>query len=308
MIKLLRNRLFLNMVQICHIKNLLPDKLYLQMKYRRDYGYCINWKNPRSFTEKMQWLKVYYRKPIMTKLVDKYEVKCYVEKMIGKEYIIPTLGVYNSFDEIDFSSLPESFVLKCTHDSGGLILCKDKDCLDTNSARIKIESSLKKNFYYLMREWPYKYVKPRIIAESYMTDDIHYDLIDYKFYCFNGEPRYCQLITDRSSHESIDFFDKEWVHQDFIGLNPVCKNNPVYKNNPICKTMPKPANYETMIDLARILASDFPFVRVDFYNINGHIYFGEMTFFPAGGFGFFTPEEWNYKLGEMISLPAIERL
>ena len=233
----------------------------------------------------------------MVKLVDKYEVKKYVEEKIGGEYVIPTINVYNTFDEIDFSALPTKFVLKCTHDSGGNVICKDKDLLDKNAAREKIGNSLRKNFYYLMREWPYKYVKPRVLAEVFIAEAGHEDLIDYKFFCFNGIPRYCQVITNRSTNEAIDFFDENWVHQDFVGLNPACKNNPM------CKNMPRPKNYDTMLELAQSLALDFPFVRVDFYNVGGKIYFGEMTFFPAGGFGGFTPDEWNYKLGKMIMLP-----
>ena len=148
-----------------------------------------------------------------------------------------------------------------------------------------------------MREWPYKHVRPRILAEEFITDAVHQDLIDYKFYCFNGIPKYCQIITNRSTNEAIDFFDENWIHQDFVGLNPTCKNNPD------CSNMSKPMNYDKMLDMARTLAMDFPFVRIDFYNVNGKIYFGEITFFPAGGFGVFTPNEWNYKLGEMIILP-----
>ena len=291
------NRGILSLIQKVGIKNLIPDKLYLQLKYKRDYGSYISWNNPQRFDEKMQWLKLYYRKPIMVKLVDKYEVKKYVEKKIGAEYIIPTLNIYNTFDEIDFSKLPDQFVLKCTHDSGGNVICKNKKLLDQKIARTKIECSLKKNFYYLMREWPYKHVRPRILAEEFITDAVHQDLIDYKFYCFNGIPKYCQIITNRSTNEAIDFFDENWIHQDFVGLNPTCKNNPD------CSNMSKPMNYDKMLDMARTLAMDFPFVRIDFYNVNGKIYFGEITFFPAGGFGVFTPNEWNYKLGEMIILP-----
>lgn len=295
--RIFKNRGILFFLQKTQLKNLLPDKLYLQMKYKRDYGISINWDLPVRFDEKMQWLKLYYRNPIMCKLVDKYEVKSYVAEKIGEKYVVPTLGVYDSFSEIDFSLLPDQFVLKCTHDSGGLVICRDKSQLDMLKAKSKIEKSLKRNFYYLMREWPYKSVKPRIIAEKFLSEEGKFDLTDYKFYCFNGVPKYCQLITNRSSREAIDFFDENWIHQDFVGLNPLCKNNP------LCKMMKKPDNYEEMLSLARLLSENFPFVRVDFYNLNGQIYFGEMTFFPAGGFGTFTPEEWNYKLGEMIVLP-----
>ncbi len=295
--KIYTNKKLLSFLQKTRLKNILSDKLYLQIKYKKDYGRSINWKSPSRFDEKLQWLKLYYRNPLMCKLVDKYEVKSYVANIIGEEYIIPTLNVYNSFNDIDFSLLPDKFVLKCTHDSGGLIICRDKDQLNIKDAKIKIENSLKKNFYYLMREWPYKYVRPRIIAEKFICENGKLDLTDYKFYCFNGKPKYCQLINNRSSIETIDFYDENWIHQDFVGLNPKCKNSPNYKN------IPKPINYELMIELAKKLSKEFPFVRVDFYNLSGKIYFGELTFFPAGGFGYFTPEEWNYKLGKLIVLP-----
>lgn len=296
MIYLCRNRIFLRVMEKLSIKDLIPDKIYLTLKFKRDYGYYINWGCPKTFIEKLQWLKLNYRKSIMTILVDKYEVKDYVSKIIGDKYIIPTLGVWNSFDEIDFSSLPNQFVLKCTHDSGGIIICKDKSTFDIQGAKKLINEKLNKNFYYLVREWPYKYVKHRIIAERYMSDNENEDLIDYKFYCFNGIPKYCQLITNRSERESIDFFDEEWVHQDFIGLNPNCKNNPSWQN------IKKPLNYREMIALSKKLAGDFPFSRIDFYNVNNNIYFGEITFFPAGGFGKIEPDFWNLRLGEMINL------
>lgn len=297
---LLRNKLVLKLLKRTSLKNILPDKIYLQMKYKRDYGRVLDWENPKCFDEKMQWLKLYYRKPILSKLVDKYEIKQYVSEKIGKEYIVPTLGLWNTFDEIDFTKLPNQFVLKCTHDSGGLIICRDKKQLNYEFARQKINKCLKKDFYYLMREWPYKNVKHRIIAEQFMSDKKHTDLIDYKFFCFNGKPQYCQVITNRNTEEAIDFFDTNWIHQEFVGLNPKCQNNPQYKD------IIKPENYDKMLELSQILAGDFPFVRIDFYNINGNIYFGEMTFFPAGGFGIFTPDTWNYKLGEMITLPPKE--
>lgn len=290
------NPLFLNIANKYNLKRYIPDKIYLQLKYKRDYGKSINWDNPQSFTEKMQWLKLHYRKPIMCKLVDKFLVKDYVANKIGEEYIIPTLSIYKNFKEIDFARLPKQFVMKCTHDSGGLIICKNKDLLNIKQAEIKINKCLKNNFYYLMREWPYKHVTPRIIIEKFIQDDKHRDLCDYKFYCFNGKPKYCQLITNRSTNECIDFFDENWIHQNFVGLNPICFNNPQYKS------IQAPINYIKMLDLAEILAADFPFVRIDFYNINGKIYFGEITFFPAGGFGTFTPQEWDIKLGKMINL------
>ena len=275
---------------------LFPDKLYLQLLFKQCMGYSLNLNNPQTFSEKMQWLKLYNRKPEYTQMVDKYEVKKYVADKIGEEYIIPTLGVWNRVEDIDFESLPNRFVLKTTHGGGscGVVICKDKTTFDVDSFKKKLKKSLHHNIYHQFREWPYKNVKRRIIAEQFMSDNIHQDLIDYKFYCFNGEPQYCQVIRDRRKKETIDFYDMQWVHMPFVGLNPIVKNglNPVEK----------PGQLNTMIEICKKLAKNIPFVRIDLYLINNKIFFGEITFFPASGFGVFTPEEWNYKLGEMIFL------
>lgn len=271
---------------------ILPDKIYLSLKFKYKMGHFLNLENPQTFNEKLQWLKLYNRKPEYTTMVDKHEVKKYVADIIGEEYIIPTLGVWNQFDDIDFDKLPNQFVLKCTHDSGGLVICKDKNNLNLEAAKQKIEKSLKRNYYWSGREWPYKDVKPRIIAEEYMIDESGYELKDYKFFCFNGEPKMMFIATDRGSDTKFDFYDMEFNHLPFTNGHPNAN-----------KKIKKPKNYSSMLALAAKLSFGIPHVRVDFYNINGKIYFGELTFFHWSGLVPFEPEEWDYKLGSWLELP-----
>lgn len=278
----------------------LPDKAYLSLRYRFKMGYWINWKNPQTFSEKLQWLKLYDRKPIYTTMVDKYAVKKYVSDLIGEEYIIPTLGVWDSFDEIDFSSLPQQFVLKTTHGGGGggVVICKDKSTFNLKEAKKKIETSMRGDIYKGLREWPYKNVPRRIIAEKYMSPSkkpVPKDLPDYKFYCFDGEPKYCQVIRDRHTKETIDFYDMEWRHQEFVGLNPVARNG--------LTPVARPMNLEEMKKICYSLSKGHPFVRVDLYVIDDRSYFGELTFYPASGMGVFTSDNWNKILGNEIRLP-----
>lgn len=272
------------------------DEKYLKKLFRLNMGKELNLDNPQTFSEKLQWLKLYNRKPEYTQMVDKVEAKKYVANLIGEEYIIPTLGVYNSVGEIDFNALPNQFVLKTTHGggSGGVVVCKDKTTLNIADCKRELQRSMKQNIYRHLREWPYKDVKPRIIAEKLLEVKESEDLPDYKFYCFNGEPRYCQVIRDRNFKETIDFYDMDWNHLPFIGLNPVAKNglNPVER--PFC--------FENMIRICKELAKDIIFSRIDLYVIDEKVYFGEITFYPASGLGEFSPQEWNYTLGEMIQL------
>ena len=278
----------------------LPDMLYLRMRYYLENGQKLHLSNAITFQEKIQWLKINRRKPEFTTMVDKYAVKAYVASKIGSEYIIPTLGVWNSFDEIDFNRLPYSFVLKTTHGggNGGVVICRTKKTFNKDEARKKINASLKECIYDSLREWPYKNVPHRIIAEELITDSAKQDLTDYKVFCFNGEPRYIQVIQDRNTKETIDFFDTEWNHQEFYGLNPV--SGPEIKPS-TCK-IARPYNLSKMLEIAEILSKGTDFLRVDLYNVNGHIYFGELTFFPASGFGTFTPAEWNVRLGNMMKI------
>lgn len=278
------------------ILRLVPDTLYIYYMYWRNVGYFPNIKNPTTFSEKIQWLKLHNQHPDLCLMVDKHLVKEYVANIIGSEYIIPTLAVWNNVDEIDLDCLPNQFVLKWNHDSGSIVICKNKEIFDLESAKNILLRGQYKNGYWYGREWPYKNVKPVIIAECFMKEEssIYSDLVDYKFFCFNGEPLYCQVIRDRSTKETIDFYDMNWIHQDFVGLNPVACNG----LNPVAR----PQHLECMMDICRKLSNKNPFVRVDLYEINDKVYFGEITFFPASGFGLFAPEEWNKKLGDLIDL------
>lgn len=276
------------------IGRLIPDKTYLNIRFKKVFGRSVNWKDPKSYSEKLQWLKVYDRKPIYTTMVDKYEAKQYVAKKIGDEYIIPTLGVWDKVSDINFDALPDQFVLKCTHDSGGLVICPDKSKLDIDEAKKKLAHSLKQNFFWSGREWPYKNVKPRIIAEKYMVDESGYELKDYKFFCFDGEPKALFIASDRQvvgEETKFDFFDMEFNHLPFTNGHPNA-THPVKR----------PDSFEKMKELAATLSEDIPQLRVDFYDINGQIYFGELTFFHHSGLETFDPEEWDYKFGEWIKL------
>ena len=270
----------------------LPDKTYLSFLYRLKIGKKLNWDDPKTFNEKLQWLKLYNRKPEYTRMVDKYEAKDYVAGIIGKEHIIPTLGVWEKFDDIDFSALPDKFVLKCTHDSGGLVICKDKSKFDKNAARKKINKSLRTNYYLRGREWPYKDVKPRILAEEYFVDESGDGLQDYKFFCFDGEPQFMFIATGRANHKTcFDFFDMNF---DWI---------PVKQHYPNAIVTPrKPKQFEKMKQLAAQLSKDFKHVRVDFFQVGDKVYFGELTFFHFGGFERFEPESYDFKFGEYLRL------
>ena len=274
--------------------HIIGDEKYLKILYKLVFDKNLDLINPQTFNEKIQWLKINDRKEIYTKMVDKYEVKNYVADVIGKEYIIPTIGIYNKLSDIDLSKLPDKFVMKCTHDSGGLIICKDKKQLNFNKEKKKIAKSLKRNFYYSGREWPYKNVKPRIIIEKYMCTKEQKELIDYKFFCFNGNPKIILVCSERFSSNNMceTWFDDKWNFLDIIE-----------SSHRVDKTIKKPINLSKMMEFSKKLSKDIPFVRVDFYEINGKTYFGELTFFPASGFERFEPKEWDYKLGEMLKLP-----
>ena len=292
-----RNKI--QLVILYKLSRFFSDKFFVRNLFKLRMGYTLNLDNPQTFSEKIQWLKLYNRKPEYTKMVDKYEAKKYVASVIGEEYIIPTLGVWNKFEDIDFEKLPNQFVLKCTHDSGGLVICKDKQSLNIDLVRKKINKSLKKNYFWENREWPYKNVHPRIIAEQYMKQQGEKELIDYKFFCFNGSPLYCQVIKDRNTNETIDFYDRNWIRQNFLGLlNP---RRPQATHAHI--EQKKPRNFKEMLDIAHKLSQDIPFLRVDLYEINDKVYWGELTFYPYSGCGIFTPLIWNKKLGDMITLP-----
>lgn len=276
--------------------NWVPDKLFLKLQYRAQMGKPLNLENPKTFNEKLQWLKLYDRKPEYTMMVDKYAVKEYVAGIIGEEYIIPTLGVWDAFDEIDFDSLPNQFVLKCTHDSGGLVICRNKSKLDIQAAKRKINKALKRNYYYCGREWPYKNVKHRIIAEAYMEDSEQTDgLRDYKFYCFNGTPKFLYISQGLENHNTakISFLNLDWTKALF------CRSD--YDQFDVLPH--KPQNYNEMLIIAKQLSEDIPFVRVDMYEIQKKIFFSELTFSPCDGMMPFEPKEWDGKIGDLLTLP-----
>ncbi len=276
----------------------LNDKRYVKLKYYEHFGRWPDFKNPRRLTEKLQILKLTDHNPSYVNMVDKYEAKKYVAKIIGKEYIIPTLGVYDSWEEIDFSKLPDKFVVKCTHDSGSVIICRDKKSFDYDSAKELINRQLNINYYRSSREWPYKDVKPRIIIEEYMEDAHSKTMRDYKFFCFSGVPKIMYLSEGLEDHTtaSMSFYD-----MDFKVTS--CRRSD-YK--PLSYTPKKPKNFEKMKEFARRLSKGIPHVRVDFYEVNGKLYFGELTFFTGSGFIPFEDEKWDYRMGDWLEMPSIK--
>lgn len=292
---------FLLLGLVYHFASHIPDVRYIKIVYFLLFGRRLNLRNPKFFNEKLQWLKLYNRRPEYTQMVDKYGVKDYVSKIIGKEHVIPTLGIWDTFEDIDFDTLPDKFVLKTTHGGGGggVVICRGKDSFDFSTAKSKIKGSLLDDGYTKTREWPYKNVPHRVIAEQLLENSQgkEEDLTDYKWFCFNGEPKYCQVIQDRSHSQTIDFFDTEWEHQVFFGLCLSPKE--------INATIPpmRPVNLNEQIRIARELSKGIPFSRIDLYEVCGKTYFGEITLFPASGFGEFYPHKYNAILGDMIKLP-----
>ena len=279
---------------LVRIAKLFPDELYLKLLFRLRMGYKLNLDNPQTFCEKLQWLKLHNRKPEYTQMVDKYDAKRYVADIIGEEYIIPTIGVWDRVEDIDFDKLPNQFVLKCTHDSGGIVICKDKSQLDIVATKKLLRRGLKKNYYWQNREWPYKNITPRIICEQYMVDESGYELKDYKWFCFDGVAKALFIATDRGvkgEETKFDFYDTEFNHLPFTNGHPNAS-----------KEIKKPAGFEQMKQLASQLSKGQPHLRVDFYDINGKIYFGELTFYHWSGTMPFDPMEWDYTFGSWINL------
>ena len=275
----------------------IPDKVFLKQKFKEAFGYKLNLKNPKTFNEKTQWLKLYDRRPVYTAMVDKYKVKEFVKEKIGAEHIIPTLGVWDRFEDIDFSKLPDRFVLKCTHDSQSTVIC-DKKTMDLPSIKKKLNKKLKMNYYYQGREWPYKNIPRKIICEKYMVDESGYELKDYKFFCFCGNPDCVMVCYDRQSDTGTKyvFFDTDWKLKKYnVGALPL----------PDDFSIPKPQNFDTMFGIAKQLATEIhaPFLRVDLYSVNGSIFFGELTFFPDSGFDSGILPDADLRFGKMITLP-----
>lgn len=281
---------------VMHFLRFLPDKMYLRLFYRATTGKRINFKDPKGYCEKLQWLKVNDRRPEYTKLVDKLAVRDHIDEALGEGYMFPLLGKWKSFDEIDFSTLPEQFVIKCNHDSGSTKVIKNKSQLTENEIkemRKFYTKRLKRDFFYAGREYPYKGIEPYIIAEQLMIDENEPDksIEDYKFFCFNGEPKLMFVATDRSTACKFDFFDMDFNHLDIFNIHENTE-----------KTIPKPAMFEEMKEIAKKLSQGMRHVRIDLYELNGKIYFGEYTFFHGGGFQLFHPDEWERKLGDWIDI------
>lgn len=274
----------------------LPDRIYIPMEYKAYTGKKLELDAPKTYNEKIQWLKLHQRDPLLTQLVDKAAVKSYVSQRIGDEYIIPTLGVWRHFDEIDFDRLPDQFVLKCTHDSGGLVICKDKRSFERQAAKAKIEHCLRRRYYTIHREWPYKNVVPQIIAEPYIEDAETGELRDYKIFTFNGRARAFYIATGRQRagmEPTFDFFDMDYNHLPFSNGHPNAEVLPE-----------RPSRLDDMKALAEKLGQGFTHVRVDFYEANGRVYFGEMTFSHMSGLSPFEPACWDETFGSWLELPA----
>lgn len=279
------------------IYNKMSDEKYLKKAHKVYLHKELDLINPKTFNEKLQWLKLYDRNPDYRKMVDKAEVKKYISEVIGEEVIIPTIGIWNNFDEIKFEELPEQFVLKCTHDSGDPIVCRNKSELDLRKVKKYFKKYLKRNYYYYAREWTYKDLQPRIIAEKYMSDKgrENESLTDYKFFCFNGKPKYVYTVKDREKG-----YEKS-LHR-FYDINWNLQNVDLDHRGDQYEAESKPETLDKMIEIATILSKNIKFVRVDLYQCNGKVYFGELTFYPRAGWEPFEPECWDYLLGEELDL------
>lgn len=277
-------------------KDVLPVKEYIEKKFKIDLGYPLNLEDPKTFNEKLQWLKLYNQQPVFTELVDKHTVKRIVSEQIGEEHVAKEYGCWKSFDEIDFDKLPDSFVLKNNHGVGPIVICRNKGSFNPEEYRDVFNNALKKNYFYNCFEWPYKNIKPRIICEELLSNTGYKCLPVFKFFCFDGEPVIAQIIiNDKQKNETIDYIDMEY---NFIKLNQG------YPNNKPKDRMPKPANFEEMKEMAAKLSKGFPFLRCDFYSCDGKTYFSEFTFFSDAGFARFFPKKWDLILGEKIVLPT----
>lgn len=274
--------------------NYLPDKWAVSIKYRNHFYKKLDLKNPQTFNEKLQWLKLYDRRPEYTRMVDKYLAKDYVAGIIGREYIIPTLGVWRSFDEINFNSLPDQFVLKCNHGSGDVVICKDKSAFDKEAARKKLTAALAQDYYLVSREWPYKNVERLILAEQYIEDSVTHDARDYKFFCFGGEVKCYKVDFNRFTEHRANWYLRDGSLMPYG--ETVC---------PPCfdRQLELPESLPQMILLAERLAAGIPFLRVDFYHVNNTIYSGELTFYPASGLHPFTDEALDIQMGQWLTLP-----
>ena len=281
--------------------SVMSDEEYVKMLYQKKTGHALDLDNPEGFNAKLQWLKLYNHNPIYTTMVDKVLVKDYVAERIGAEHVIPTLKVWDKPSQIDFYQLPDQFVLKCNHNSGaGMTICVDKSKLNLAQTRRNLQAGLKNNSYLAGREWPYKNVQKKVFAETFMKDDSTGALVDYKFYCFNGEPRFLYVglanYHDGKKNDELTYLTLDW------------KTAPFYRTDhkPFPYEIEKPAKYEQMLEISSELSHGIPFVRVDLYHINGKVYFSEFTFFPGGGFNEFKPYDWERKIGSWVDLSLVK--
>ena len=283
---------------VSKIQRIIPDKVYLSAKYYKHFHRLPNLRKPETFTEKIQWLKLYDRREEYITYVDKYLVKEYIAEKLGWEYIIPTLAVWSSIEEIDIENLPEQFVIKSTHDSGSIIVCKDKKKFNLEKAKSSLQRGLISTGYWYGREWPYKQVVPKLIVEQYMEDTKTHELRDYKFFCFNGVVKMFKVDFDRFTNHRANYYDEKGHILPF---------GEKYLPPDFDRDIEIPASIPQMIELAQVLSKGIPFVRVDFYDVNGRIYFGELTFYPASGFGPFTSNDADLEVGSWLQLPEIKR-
>lgn len=274
--------------------NWLPDSMYISLKYQGMTGKKLNLKEPKGFNEKLQYLKLNNRNPAYIEYVDKYRVRRYVSDVLGDSYLVPFYGKWDQAEDISFEKMPDTFVLKCNHDSGSIKVIKNKSQISLSEIKKYYTKRIKRSPYYYGREWPYKYVKPCIIAEAYLEDNTG-ELRDYKFFCFDGEVRFFKVDFDRFNNHRANYYDTQ---RRLLPISEMLVPNDIHADIVL------PNEIEKMIELAEKLSKNIPFVRVDFYDVNGAIYFGEMTFFPGSGFDPFLPEEWEMKIGDMLTLPS----
>jgi len=275
--------------------NQMPDEAYLKRKFKATMGKELDLTSPKTFNEKLQWIKLYDRDPAYTVMVDKVAAKEYVAGLIGEKYIVPNLGVWEDPDDIDFDALPDRFALKCNHNSGlGMYICHDKTKMDVAAVKAELKKGLAQDYYLTGREWPYKDVPRRILCEKYMESGPN-GLTDYKIHCFNGVPKFVLVCQDRFTETGLteDFYTTAWERMDV-------KRPKISRASAVLE---RPRELSEMLELAKVLAKDIPFVRVDFYVIDGQVYFSELTFFPASGFEGYDPPEWDKTFGDWLELP-----
>lgn len=278
-----------------HLLDWMSDENYLRFVFYSKMGKKLNLENPTTYNEKLQWLKIHDRRPEYITYADKYAVREFYKQTIGEEYLIPLIGVYDKVEDIPWEELPSQFVLKCNHGSGCNIICKDKSKLDIENAKQRLQRWMRKNYFWSGREWQYKTIQPRIICEVYLVDESGYELKDYKFHCCNGEPKFINVVLNRSSGINANFYDSEW--------NPL----PFEQHYPRSSTeLAKPKTFDKMVEIARILSQNIPnipYIRVDFYDVKGHLYIGELTLRPGNGWLKFNPESDDELIGRWIELP-----